>query len=74
MFTRQHYKKIAEALASVEDVDSTVIEATMETFRSDNPRFSAPRFIQYFTEEYFKEWDEVYNAHTVVSLLKRWGA
>lgn len=72
MFTQQHYKKIAEALATIKEVDSEVIEAMVETFRVDNTLFKPARFIRFFAEEYFNEWDEHYNVQTVVSLLMRW--
>lgn len=46
MFTRQHYKKIAEVLANIQPLSqrASIVAKFTNLFATDNPRFDAERF------------------------------
>jgi len=52
MFSRQHYRRIAENLADNAEVHPRTIEIIIWSFKCDNPRFDAWRFVEYFQTEY----------------------
>ncbi len=47
MFTRQHYRMIAESISKIDNKFTRADEAyrNVELFRNDNPRFDADRFL-----------------------------
>jgi hypothetical protein len=54
MFSRQHYRRIAENLADNREVHPRTIEIIIWSFKCDNSRFEAGRFVEYFRKEYFE--------------------
>ena len=60
MFQRRHYKKMAETLATVHNIDNMPVEAVSVMFSRDNPNFSEERFFEAFRKEYEWIWGEPY--------------
>ena len=54
MFSRQHYQRIAENLADNREVHPRTIEIIIWSFKCDNSRFDAGRFVEYFRNEYLQ--------------------